>query len=109
MKTFKEYLSENSLEDVHSYAKEKGVNLDIDPHHDKNAYHLSWMNRSSDKKGTGRDVMNKLHSHADQYKKDIHLIAHGSNPKLVKYYSSMGYKVQGETDDGTHMMRKHKK
>lgn len=109
MKSFKDYLLENSIDDVHSYAKEKGINLEIDTNYDKNAYHLSWMNRKSNTKGAGRDVMNKLHNHADKNKKEIHLVAHKSHPKLVKYYSSMGYQSHGETDDGTHMVRKPKR
>ena len=109
MKTFKEYLNENTLDDVHDYAKEKGVHLDIDKYHRTNAYHLSWIDRGSGKKGAGREVMNKLHDHADKNKKEIHLVAHESHPKLISYYKKMGYKSRGETDDGTLMVRKPKK
>jgi hypothetical protein len=109
MKSFKDYLNENTLEDVHAHAKEKGVSLDIDPHFSKNAYHLQWMDRSKGSKGAGREVLNKLHSHADKNKKEIHLVAHESNPKLVSYYKSQGYKEHGKTDDGTYMIRKPKK
>lgn len=109
MKTFKQYLNEVTLDDVHTHAKEKGVHLDIDKYHRANAYHLSWIDRGSGAKGSGREVMDKLHDHADENKKDIHLTAHESEPKLVSYYKSMGYKKKGETDDGTYMVRKYKK
>lgn len=108
MKTFKEYLKENA-DDVRTFANEKGVHLDLDTDFDKNGYLLSWIDRSKSTKGSGREVMNKLHDHADKNKKSIHLVAHGSNPKLVSYYKSMGYKNHGETDNGTYMIRKPKK
>jgi hypothetical protein len=108
MKSFKDYLSENTLADVHSHAEEKGVHLDIDKHYGKNAYNLSWIDNNGIK-GAGRTVMNKLHDHADKNKKEIHLVAHESHPKLISYYKSMGYKSRGETDDGIHMVRKPKK
>ena len=107
MKSFKEYLNEN-LDSVRDFAKSKGVSLDID-HHGKNAYHLQWIDRSKGEKGSGKEVMNKLHSHADKNKKEIHLVAHGSGEKLRSYYKSMGYKEHGEMDDGTYMIRKPKK
>lgn len=108
MKRFIEYLSE-SLKDVHTFANEKDVHLDIDKNYGKNAYHLTWIDRGSSNKGSGREVMNKLHKHADEHKKEIHLVAHESHPKLISYYKSLGYKSRGKTDDGTHMIRKPKK
>lgn len=107
MKTYKEYISEG-LDSVRKFAEKKGVSLNIDKM-DKKSYHLSWMDRNKGKPGSGREVLQKLHSHADKHNKEIHLIAHESHPKLVKYYSSMGYESQGETDDGTYMIRKPKK
>ena len=108
MLSFRKFISEG-LDDLHSFAKQSGVKLELDPHFNKNAYHLSWIERSKGEKGSARQVMNKLHDHADKNKKEIHLVAHNSDPKLVNYYKSMGYKDHGESDDGTYMIRKPKK
>lgn len=108
MKTFKQFVSEATLDDVHNLAKEKGVHLELDKNYGRDDYHVTWIERGKDK-GSGREVMNRLHDHADKHKKNIHLVAHGSEPKLISYYKSMGYKSKGETDDGTYMVRKYKK
>ena len=108
MKTFKQFVTETTLDDVHALAKSKGVHLDLDKYYGRDDYHVSWIERGEEK-GSGREVMNKLHDHADKHKKNIHLVAHESEPKLISYYKSMGYKKRGETDDGTYMVRKYKK
>lgn len=101
-------IKETTLNDVETFAKEKGVDIDLSDGHKSNELIVSWIDRLRAEKGSGREVMNKLHDYADKNKVNIQLVAHGSNPKLISYYSSMGYRKGGKTDDGTIMIRKPK-
>ena len=86
-------------------AADLGVRLEVDVPPDGDTLHVTWIERTSGKPGTGMAALREACRLADLAGIHLELVALDSAPALIRTYSALGFVEEGEVDDGIWMSR----